>query len=39
MINIITYQTNGYKSKNNLSTHHQANVYEGFFSQQPSHVL
>jgi hypothetical protein len=39
MINIITYQTNGNKSKNNLSMHHQAYVYEGFISQQPSHAL
>ncbi len=39
MINIITYQIDGNKSRNNLSTHHQAYVYEGFFSQQPSHAL
>jgi hypothetical protein len=32
MINIITYQTDGNKSKNNLSTHHQTYVYEGFLS-------
>jgi hypothetical protein len=32
MINIITYQIDGNKSKNSLSTHHQAYVYEGFLS-------
>jgi hypothetical protein len=32
MINIITYQTDANKSKNNLSTHHKAYVYEGFLS-------
>jgi hypothetical protein len=33
MINFITYQTDGNKFRNNLSTHHWAYVYEGFFSQ------
>jgi hypothetical protein len=32
MINIITYQIDGNKSESNLSTHHQAYVYEGFLS-------
>jgi hypothetical protein len=39
MINIITYQIDGDKFKNNLSTHHHAYVYEGFLSYQPSHAL
>ncbi len=39
MINIITYQIDGNKSKSNLSTHHQAYVCEGFLSEQPSHVF
>jgi hypothetical protein len=39
MISIITYQIDGNKSRNNLSTHHQAYVYESFHSQQPSHAL
>jgi hypothetical protein len=33
MINIITYQINGNKSKSNLSMH----VCEAFFSQQVTH--
>jgi hypothetical protein len=39
MINIIIFQIDGNKSRNNLSTHHQAYVCEGFLSQQPSHTL
>jgi hypothetical protein len=39
MINIITYQIDDNKSKSNLSMHHQAYVYEGLFSHQPSHAL
>jgi hypothetical protein len=39
MTNIITYQIDGNKFKSNLSTHHQAYVYESFLSQQPSHAF
>jgi hypothetical protein len=39
MINIITYQIDGNKSRNNLSMHDEAYVYEGFPSHQPSHAL
>jgi hypothetical protein len=36
MINIITHQIDGNKSKSNLSTHHQAYVCEGFSHNNPS---
>jgi hypothetical protein len=39
MTNIITYQIDGNKSINNLFTHHQAYVYEGFLLQQTSNAL
>ncbi len=39
MINIITHQIDGNKSRSNLSTHHQAYVCEAFSHNNPPMLL